>query len=123
MNKIFKKDVADCDGVVKNIIAGTQIGSTTFVLDETGTDRKFKVTTSSGLAWPYVFYVEAQCAQDAVDSVIDFCEKNEFKNVSNLQEIMNENESENSDDVIMEKNLTCGGNAGLYVELLNVSEI
>lgn len=107
------------------MIDGYQVESNLYILNSNDDERMYKVCLGTGTAFWAVFIVNANHEQDAVDKLIDFCEDNELVHFIytylGIEWLCNEGES--VEEYVEAHNLVCGGNRGLYIELLHIEEI
>ncbi len=83
----------------------------------------YKVSIHSGLAWPYSKICEAFSEQDALDKLVDEL-GTEASFVMTYQEILEERESgQSAEEYIEANNLTCCGNEGVYVNVVNIEKL
>ena len=88
-------------------------------------DKVFEVGVNNGTAWLSVFITAAYSEQGAIDSVVDFCEDNEFTGLV-FDSYTLENMADagmTADEYADENGLICAGNHGIYINVGYVSKL
>ena len=87
-------------------------------------EKLYKVTLGTGLAWTQTFDVYAYNESEAVDIVADYCEENELQGLyGDFYEVADLCDIGQSVDEYAEANgLTCCGNSGIYLQILDIEE-
>lgn len=88
-------------------------------------EKLYKVTLGTGTAWTESYEVYAYHEQEAVDLVADFCEENDYEglfsdhyDLADLCEV-----GETVDEYAEAHGLTCCGNHGIYLDIINIEEV
>lgn len=88
-------------------------------------ERLYEVTLGTGTACVKTFEVYAYNEGEAVDLVADYCEENElgelYSGFFELYDLCESNES--VDEYAAANGLTCCGNSGIYMQILNIQEV
>ena len=83
----------------------------------------YKVSIHSGLAWPYSRVCEAFSEQSALDKLVDELGA-EASFVMTYQEVLEKREpGQSAEEYIEANNLTCCGNEGVYVNVVNIEKL
>lgn len=88
-------------------------------------EKLYKITLGTGFAWTSSFEVYAYNEQEAVDLVADHIEEYEMKGLyTDHYELADLCETgETVDEYAEAHNLTCCGNHGIYLAIINIEEI
>ena len=88
-------------------------------------EKLYKVTLGTGTAWTRTFEVYAYNEGEAVDLVADYCERRGMNVVyTDHYGIADECETNELVAEYAEANgLTCCGNSGIYMQILNIQEV
>ena len=88
-------------------------------------ENLYAVTLGTGTAWTQTYEVYAYNEGEAVDLVADYCEENEFEGLySDHYELADFCEIGETVDEYAEANgLTCCGNHGIYIQLIEIKLI
>lgn len=88
-------------------------------------EKLYKVTLGTGTAWTQSYEVYAYHETEAVDLVADYCEENElgglYSDHYELADLCDEGET--VDEYADANGLTCCGNHGIYMQILDIQEV
>ena len=86
-------------------------------------EKLYTVTLGTGFAWTKSFEVYAYNETEAVDLVADYVEEHHLYLYADHYDLADECEVGQSVDEYAEANgLTCCGNSGIYLQILNIEE-
>ena len=87
-------------------------------------EKLYTITLGTGLAWTQSYEVYAYHESEAVDIVADYCVDNEINGLyGDFYEIADLCDIGQSVDEYAEANgLTCCGNSGIYLQILDIKE-
>ena len=96
------------------------------IINEGNYDEKlYKVTLGTGTVWTKSFEVYAYNEGEAVDTVADYLEENEIEGLYDdhygIADCCETNEL--VDEYASANNLTCCGNSGIYLQVLDIQEV
>lgn len=87
-------------------------------------ERLYKVTVGTGFAWTKSFEIYAYHETEAVDLVADYCEEHYQGLCSDHYELADLCDiGQTVDEYVEANNLTCCGNHGVYMEIINIEEV
>lgn len=87
-------------------------------------EKLYTITLGTGLAWTQSYEVYAYNESEAVDIVADYCEEHELAGLyGDFYEVADLCDCGQSVDEYAEANgLTCCGNSGIYMQILEIKE-
>ena len=86
-------------------------------------EKLYRVTLGTGFAFTKSFEVYAYHEQEAVDLVADYVEEHHQALCVDHYELADECEGETVDEYAAANGLTCCGNHGIYLTLIDIKEI
>ena len=99
----------------------------TIINEATCGEKTYIVSLGTGLLWASLYKVAAYNEQSAVDLVADYLEDHKCTGLYfdhfELEVVAECTEYKTADSYAEAHNLTCCGNHGVYIELLNIEEV
>ena len=86
-------------------------------------EKLYRVTLGTGFAFTKSFEVYAYHEQEAVDLVADYVEEKHQALCVDHYELADECEGETVDEYAEANGLTCCGNHGIYITLIDIKEV
>lgn len=87
-------------------------------------EKLYRVTLGTGFAWTKSFEVYAYHEQEAVDLVADYVQEHHQYLYADHYELADECEvSETVDEYAEANGLTCCGNSGIYMHIIDIKEV
>lgn len=87
-------------------------------------EKLYTVTLGTGLAWAQTYGVYAYNESEAVDIVADYCERHKYIGLySECEELyVQRDDGETVEEYAESHGLTCCGNHGIYMQIINIQE-
>ena len=99
----------------------------TIINEATCGEKIYMVSVGTGLVWANLFKVAAYHETEAADLVADYLEEHEYSGLyydhNELETLAFCSEYKTAEAFAEAHNLTCCGNHGIYIELLNIKEV